>query len=693
MLESANQHLAVVRQEASAERAASTKAIGDVVDGRFRHLETNVTDLLALQSRELGAVISSNVQELSGRLDAAERRADAQQAIVQGKINAMTARQERDDEEERNAMESVTRLVKSTGQAATSRGSELYRQVVETQKTLTDTEASLRKLLDDHWIALTDKVRASLTAGKTLLLGTLGNDRDQARLRFAGDVVNINGALSRLSNDTAADDVAMQTLLGEAAAQEVASHAAVRSALARVDAEQRRHKEELDGLFQRLNGELVATNAAVAALKKDAGARQSGDLKEVGGRISGEIGDAKADLETSQQVDENELRGKLASDSEMITKKLAELKAQLSKEESGISARLSKISRVANADDATAQGQISRLFKDGRATRSETRAYYTKLSGAISAAQARLAAAMHKLDAKRGEDYASLKARIEAAASSLHELQMQVSTKSGLSLTALKSTLSVLDTDTSAARQELKAKVELSKQTMATELQDGLASAKADEKAALHTAAEATAADLASQVKASSDEVTSLAEDEAKDMAGVRERLGAMSKANAEASSTERARISQLEGMNKAQALYASSDAERLQGEIKGDLARLSKLREEMHDEVSDDLKALKSSLTGVVGSAKAKLLSDLKEAVSAAKGRAEDGASQFRQQASLVQAGAEERAGELVKELEGLAEREARNAKHVGSQTQAQVRKPHVHTRSCASRRHSFYG
>lgn len=675
MLDSANKHLAVVRHEASEERAASTKAIGDVVDGRFKQLAINVTDLLALQSRELGVMVSGNVEELSGRLDAAERQADAQQAIVQGRIKAMTSRQEHDDEEERNAMEGVTRLVKSSGDAAAAKGSALYMQVAETQKTLTDTEASLRRLLDDHWIALTDKVRASLTAGKSLLLGTLGHDRDQARLRFAGDVVDINGALARISNDTAADDVAIQTLLGEAAGQEIASHAAVKSALARVDAEQRRHKEELDGLFQRLNGELAATNAAVAALKKNAGARQSGDLKEVGGRISGEIGDAKAGLETAEQVDENDLRVKLADDEEMLKKKLSELRSQLSREETGISSKLASISRVATADDSSAQGQISRLFADGRSTSKETRAYYTKLSGAISAAEARLATAMHRLDAKRGEDYATLKARIEAAASSLHKLQLQVSSKSGLSLTALKSTLSILDTDTSTARQELKAKVELSKQTMASELQEGLASARSEEKAAVNSAAEATAADLASQVKESSDEVARLAEDESKDMSGVRQRLGALAEANSEASAAERARIGELERMNKAQALYASSDSKRLQGEIKGDLARLSQLRKEMQGEVGDDLKALKGSLASVVGSAKAKLEADLSQAVSAASGRAEDGASQFRQQASLVQAGAEERARELEKELQELAESEAQQVKHMSSETRAQVR------------------
>lgn len=664
----------MVRREAASERSTSTSAIKSEVDSGLQQLDFNVTDVLALQSRELGAVVAHGVEEVSGRLDVVERTADSEESVVRGDVERMEQRQMRDDDDEREAMLGASKQVKIAQSDASSSSTALYQQVAATQKTLTETESSLRKLLDDHWIALTDQIRASLTAKKTQLLGSLGTDRQRAREVFAGDVVSINDALARLSNDTAADDLAMQAVLGEAAGEEQSNHGGFERAIGVVNAEQRRHKEELDALFARLQGGLKATNDAVAALRLHAGKREGSDYAEAGAKIAGDLGDEKAALESSETVAEADLRGRLASDGQLLSQRLAMLRSQVAREDADMGSRLGGISKVSDAEDAQHRSQIAKLFADGRGTANSSRVYYAELSGAIEEAEARLSASMHALEGEREDNAASLRARIETAVSALHDLQRRVASETGLSVASLKSSVAILDTEQGAARQELRAKEELSRQAVSSLLQQGLASAEKDEEEAVKQAAADTAADLAAQVKRSGSEVEQVSTLAADDMAKLRDRLGALSAAADQSYNEEDKRVAALERMNDAQAQYALTDVAKLNNMVKNDEERLMLLRAAMGGEVRGDITALRRSVGQTVGAAKEKMEHDLAEAVAAAQARANTGAEQFRQHAALVRSGAEGRARDVAKELAELEAREAQHVKDVEELAAAQA-------------------
>ncbi len=207
-----------------------------------------------------------------------------------------------EDAEERTALEAADKHMSQRAAESTARTDALWEAVGTTQKVLVSTEASLRKLLDDHLIALTEQMQNSLSNSKSSLLGTLGRDRDEIRQEFAEDVGNISSRLVQLANDTASEGLELTESLDATAAQEASSHVQVMHTLRSIEQQQSTHKQELDALVALLASELASTKKALASIKAQTRARQQADLKELQAKASSSLSAAKTGMQAALQV-------------------------------------------------------------------------------------------------------------------------------------------------------------------------------------------------------------------------------------------------------------------------------------------------------------------------------------------------------------------------------------------------------
>ncbi len=170
--------------------------------------------------------------------------------------------QNAEEAREREALDAADQHATLRASEATARTDALWQTIENTQNTLVRTETSLKKLLDDHLIALTEQMRQSLSSTKSVLLGTLGQDRNDIREEFAEDVFNISSRLAQLANDTSLEGLALTTSLDAAASDESRGHAQVMQTLRATEQLQNTRKHELDSLVALLTSELSSTRRA-----------------------------------------------------------------------------------------------------------------------------------------------------------------------------------------------------------------------------------------------------------------------------------------------------------------------------------------------------------------------------------------------------------------------------------------------
>ncbi len=210
--------------------------------------------------------------------------------------------QDAEEAREREALDAANQHATVRASEAAARTNALWQTIENTQNTLVSTEASLRKLLDDHLIALTEQMRQSLSNTKSVLLGTLGQDRNDIREEFAEDVFNISSRLAQLANDTSLEGLALTTSLDAAAADEAHGHAHVMQTLRGIEQLQSTRKHELDSLVALLTSELSSTRRALGAIKSQTRARQQADHTEMQSKISSSLAATKAGMHAALQV-------------------------------------------------------------------------------------------------------------------------------------------------------------------------------------------------------------------------------------------------------------------------------------------------------------------------------------------------------------------------------------------------------